>query len=362
MPLPTLTATGPSSSVIGSITNFQWTAGRQAKSDPFKSGTGSITIRNPQDLPAAIVLEALVTISINGFQVCGGYVTNISYNYGTIPAEDTATISLEGYLAFLGRGYVENLLMPGGTTGEYAVRVGANLTGGARTIVNNGTRSNVAGPGFISGDGQNYILKMVTTESGRLDEKPAELTFHGRDVLIDATAAPYSLTNVRFTDTNPATTGMAYDSVEFASLTDNYFTQVTVVPESYAGQAFQAGTGSRNLQLDTDDETDTQALQLAQYTQAQFSSSASVPVAITTRNALSNALDPARLISIGCVSVRLPIVFRGSTFNTIIEGWSITADPSDVRYTFHVSDFRQNNVFILDDPIYGVLDTSRLGF
>lgn len=362
MPLPTLTATGPSSSVIGSITNFQWTAGREAKSDPFKSGTGSITVRNPQSLPAAIVLEALVTISINGFQVCGGYVTNISYNYGTIPAEDTATISLEGYLAFLGRGFTKNLLMFGATTGDYAVRIGNNLTGGARTIVNDRTRSVCSGPDFYNGNSQDLLLRLVTTESGRLNEDPAELTFHGRDVLIDATAAPYSLTNVRFTDTNPATTGMAYDSVEFASLTDNYFTQVTVAPQSYGGEVFQAGTGSRNLQLDTDDESDTQALALAQYTLAQFSSSASVPVSITTRNALSNALDPAQLISIGCVSVRLPIVFRGSTFNTIIEGWSITADPSDVRYTFHVSDFRQNNVFILDDPIYGVLDTGRLGF
>jgi|694.fasta_scaffold15745_8 hypothetical protein len=362
MATPTLSATGPSSSVIGSITSFNWTAGRQAKSDPFKSGTGSITIRNPQDLPAAIVLEALVTVSINGFQICGGYVTNISYNYGMVPNEDTATISLEGYLAFLGRGYTKNLLMPGGTTGEYAVRIGNNLTGGARTIINNQTRSICAGPQFYDGNSQDLLLTLVTTESGRLNEAPVELTFLGRDVLIDPTSAPYSLSNVQFTDTNPATTGMAYDNLEFASLTDNYFTQVTVAPQSFAGQVFQAGTGPRNLQLNTDDETAEQALSLAQYSQAQFSSAVSVPVTISTKNSLNNALDPAQLISIGCVSARLPIVFRGATFNTIIEGWNVSANPDDVRYTFNVSDFRQNNVFILNDPIYGVLDTSKLGF
>lgn len=360
MALPTFTATGPSSSVIGSITSFNWTAGRQAKSDTFRSGSGSITIRNPQDLPAAIVLEALVRISINGHEVCGGYVTNIQYNYGIIPAEDTATISLEGYLAFLGRGYVKNFLLGGGTTGFEAVRIGNAVTGGAKTVVNDQTRSLTFGPQQVSGDAQSLILKLVATENGRLNEDATELTFHGRDVLIDATAAPHSLTNVQFTDSSPSTTGMAYDTIDFASLTDNYFTQVTVVPDQLTTQ--QAGTGSRNLQIDTLDETEAQALALAQYTQAQFSSSQSVPVSVSTRHALDSALDPAELIAIGCVSVRLPIVFRGSTFHTIIEGWSITADPSDVRYTFHVSDFRQNNVFILDDPIYGVLDTSRLGF
>jgi hypothetical protein len=360
MSLPTLTATGPSASVIGSITSFNWTSGRQAKSDPFKAGSGSITIRNPQNLPAAIVLEALVTVSINGYQVCGGYVTNIEYNYGIIQAEDTATISLEGYLAQLGRGYVENFLLGGGTTGFEAVRIGNDVTGGAKTVIDDQTRSFTFGPTQVSGDAQSLILKLVATENGRLNENASSLTFHGRDVLIDATAAPASLSNVRFTDSNPATTGISYDSVEFASLTDNYFTQVTVVPDGLTTQ--QAGTGSRNLQIDTLDETNDQALALAQYTQAQFNSSISVPVAISTRHALDSALDAAQLISIGCVSVRLPIVFRGSTFNTIIEGWSITADPSDVRYTFNVSDFRQNNVFILDDPIYGVLDTSRLGF
>jgi hypothetical protein len=360
MSLPTLTATGPSASVIGSITSFNWTSGRQSKTDNFKSGTGSITIRNPQDLPAAIVLEALVTISINGYQVCGGYVTNIEYNYGIIPAEDTATISLEGYLAFLGRGFIKGLLVFGNTTGETAVRVAQNLTGGSRTIVNDQTRSSV-GSGFKTGNAQDYLLKLVVTEAGRLNEDPNELTFHGRDVLIDATAAPYSLSNVRFTDSNPATTGMAYDSVEFASLTDNYFTQVTVTGGN-SPTPFQSGTGSRNLQVDTDFQSTEECQDMADYLAGQFGSSLSVPVAISTRHALDSALDPAQLISIGCVSVRLPIVFRGSTFNTIIEGWSITANPSDVRYTFNVSDFRQNNVFILDDPIYGVLDTSRLGF
>lgn len=361
MALPTLSAIGPLASTISSITSFGWNAGRQAKTDNFKSGTGALTIRNPQNLPAEIVLEALVRVSINGHEICGGYVTNISYQFGIIPAEDTATISLEGFLAFMGRGFLDNLLMPGNTTGIEAIRVGNNLTGGARTVINDQTKSITGGPGFVTGDAQSYLLKLVTTESGRLNEGATQLTFHGRDVLIDATAAPYNLTNVQFTDTNPGTTGMAYNTVEFASLTDNFFNQVTVQAQDFP-TPFQSGTGSRNLQLNTLDETAEQAQSLADYTVAQFSSSDSVPVSISTQNSLNNALDPAELISIGCVSVRMPIVFRGSTFNTVIEGWSVSADPDDVRYTFNVSGFNQNNVFILDDPIYGVLDTGRLGF
>jgi hypothetical protein len=359
MATPTLTAVTSGAIAINDIVSFNWDAGRRAKSENFKSGTGSFTIRNPQNLNAAVTFETLINISINSEIVASGYVTDISYSYGMVQSEDTATISLEGFLSFMGRGYLRNFLLGGGTTGFEAERIGNALTGGARTVVDDGTRSFTFGPTQISSDAQSILLGLVATEQGRLQEGATSLIFLGRDVTIKPTDAPYSYTQMLFTDTSPATTGIGYDVIEFARLTDNYFTQVTVVPDQLTEQ--QAGTGARNLQINSYDETNDQALELAQYTLGTFNSVASVPVSISTRNSLQWALDPTLLIALG-VGVRLPIVFRGTTYNTVTEGWSISATPDDVRYTFYVSGEQQNSFFILDDPIYGVLDNDKLSF
>jgi hypothetical protein len=358
MALPTLTAVGPSASSIGSIIGMTWTAGRSAKSDQFSAGRGSITVRNPQTLPAAIVLEALVTLSINSQEICAGYVTNIQYEYGMVANEDIAIISLEGYIARLGRGYLKNFLMGGGSTGFEATRVGNALTGDSATVTDVDTRSNTSS-GFITGDAGNIINQLVATEQGRLKEQASSLLFYGRDVTFDASEAPTSYTGFKFTDSNPAGTGIAYDVVTFASLTDNYFTQVTVTPEGLS--TVQAGDGARNLQISTYDESDEQAQNLADYTLGEFDTSTSVPVSITTKNSLKWLLDPAKVVAAG-VGYRLPVELRGTTYNSVIEGWTVTADPDDVRYSFNVSGYPQNNFFILDDPIYGRLDFNKLSF
>jgi hypothetical protein len=358
MALPTITAVGPSSSSIGSIIAFNWSAGRSAKSDQFSAATGSLTVRNPQTLPAAIVLEALVNFSINGQAVCSGYVTNIQYEYGMVPNEDIAIISFEGYLARLGRGYLKNFLMGGGSTGFEATRVGNSLTGDSATVTDVDTRSNTSS-GFITGDAGTIINQLVATEQGRLKEQASSLIFYGRDVTLDATQPPTSYTGFKFTDSNPSSTGIAYDVVTFASLTDNYFTQVTVTPDGLTVQ--QSGDGARNLQISTYDESEEQAQNLADYALGEFDTRTSVPISVTTRNSLKWLLDPAKVVAAG-VAYRLPIELRGTTYNSVIEGWSITADPDDVRYTFNVSGYPQNNFFILDDPIYGRLDFNKLSF
>jgi hypothetical protein len=309
-------------------------------------------------LPAAIVLEALVQITINGQNICAGYVTNIQYEYGMVPSEDIAIISLEGYIARLGRGYLKNFLMGGGSTGFEATRVGNALTGSSATVTDVDTRSNTSS-GFISGDAGNIINQLVATEQGRLKEEASSLLFYGRDVTFDASEAPTSYTGFKFTDSNPGTNGIAYDVVTFASLTDNYFTQITVSPEGLSTE--QAGDGARNLQISTYDESDTQAQNLADYALGQFDTSTSVPVSISTKNSLNWLLDPCKVVAAG-VGYRLPIELRGTTYNSVIEGWSVTADPDDVRYSFNVSGYPQNNFFILDDPIYGRLDFNKLSF
>lgn len=349
---------------LGNILAFYCSDGRQVKSEMYGSSTASITFRVPSALPASFVLGALVFVRLRTgpsttYSLFSGYITNISYNYGILPAMDTATINLEGYLSFMGRGQLEGFALTGGTTGAEAVRVGTALTGTAKTVSNQGTKS-YTDTSTYTGAAQNIITQLVATEQGRLGQGANALYFYGRDVLTDASASPYFFTNWTFTDTAPETHGWAYDEVVFGSLTDNYFTQATITPASVVVQ--QAGTGSRNLNIDTYDANTTQAANLAKYVLGEFDNNTSVPVAITTKESLDNYQTPAMIMDNGAVGWKLPITFRGTTYNAVIEGWTVSATPEDIRYTVYVSGFQQNNYLHLGDSVYGTLDNNQLGF
>lgn len=352
-----------SGNTLGDVLSFSCSDGRRVKSEMYGSSSASITFRVPSAMPAAFTLGALVQVTYNNVSpvlyLYSGYITNISYNYGILPAMDTATISLEGYLSFMGRGQLNNFALTGGTTGAEAVRVGNALTGTAKTVSNQSTKS-YTDTSIYTGAAQNMITQLVATEQGRLGQGANALYFYGRDVIQDATASPYYYTNWQFTDTNPASTGWSYDQIQFASATDNYFTQTTITPASVAVQ--QAGTGSRNLAISTYDANTTQAANLAAYVLGEFDNNTSVPVAISTRQSLPNYQSPGMIMDNIAVGWQLPIVFRGTTYNTVIEGWSVTADPQDIRYTVYVSGFQQNNYLHLNSSVYGTLDYNQLGF
>lgn len=358
MAAPTLTAeVVPGSAAITDIVSFTYRSGRATMSEPYSSAQYTLTVRNPQNLPGSLVLEARVKVDINGYSIPHGYVTNIEYQYGEVANMDTATITMEGYLSFIGRGYLNLFVVTQESTGENAFRLGNNLSGSTKSITSVNTRS-ICRSSNYSGDAYSLLQQLIATEQGRLLEQSTSLLLKGRNEYTDLTASPFFYTTAKFTDVNPGTNGIAYDQIGFASLSDNYFTQITVNPDGLATQ--QAGTGSRNLQVSTRDVSTTQADDLADYMLAQFAVSQSVPMWVTTRHSLANAFDPVELI--GFISAKIPITFRGTTYQTILEGYSVTATPEDVRYTFNVSSFQQNNFLVLDDPVYGVLDTARVGF
>lgn len=349
----------PSSAPVNDVISFNCKNGRNTKTDVYASSTGSITFRNPSALTAGAIIGVYTTIQVNGRNVYSGYITNIQYNYGIKTTEDTATITLEGMLSFMGRGYLNGFTLTGTTTGAQAQRVGTSLSGSAKSINNIGTKS-LTDTSSYSGAAQNMITALVAMEQGRLVQGAASLSVLGRDVLQDPTANPYNYFDFKFTDVLPVTSGVTYDAIEFANLTDNYFTQTTVTPASVAPQF--AGTGDRNLQISTYDPTTTQADALADYMLAEFVSNTSAPVSISTRNSLTWTFDPAQMISANPIGWRLPITFRGTTYQAVIEGWSISGSPDDVRYTFMVSDYEENNFLKLNDSLYGRLNYNKLGF
>lgn len=350
---------------ISNILEFSCFMGRRSKTDVYASNTGTLTIRKPEDLPAAVVLGANIAVDVGSGTYktrFSGYVTNVNYSYGIQAAYDTATIELEGYLSYFGRNQLNSFALAGATTGAAAQAAAIALSGTGKTINTFGTFNSVCDSTTFTGNAQNLITSLVAMEQGRLvDRGSLGLRFLARDYLVTLTPGDFGVTGMYFTDSNPGTAGIAYNQIQFSALSENYYTQVTVQPNSVAQQT--AGTGSYNYVIQTYDATTTQALNLANYILAEFNSSTKYPTSLTTKLSLTSECSPAVFFSSGQYpGTKTSITFRGTTYQVVVEGLGIYADTQDVYFTPYFSGFSQNNFLILDDTVYGKLDTGRLGF
>jgi hypothetical protein len=81
-----------------------------------------------------------------------------------------------------------------------------------------------------------------------------------------------------------------------------------------------------------------------------------LPDPFTTENPI-----PLSII-MGAISAGTKIGFRSSTFNCVCEGISITGTPDQTRITLYLSGQDTNAYLVLNDAIYGKLDSNKLGF
>jgi len=56
------------------------------------------------------------------------------------------------------------------------------------------------------------------------------------------------------------------------------------------------------------------------------------------------------------------VTFRGTTFTCIIEGVSMQATPASSRYTYYLSGADLNAYLILNNAVFGKLDSNKLGY
>jgi hypothetical protein len=62
------------------------------------------------------------------------------------------------------------------------------------------------------------------------------------------------------------------------------------------------------------------------------------------------------------VGARVSVTFRGTVYQSIIEGVRVTATPQSSRYTFYLSGADLNNYLVLNDTVFGTLDYNKLGY
>lgn len=352
--LTATTATEYASNVL----SFNMQNGRASKTDVYSSMTASLTIRSG-GLPASWVLGALVTVKLDGSVLQAGYITNIDYHYEFVTETDTYTVTLEGYLSFFGRTVLTNFTMTNGTTGATANAVASAISGTGKTITAIQTKSYVDASTY-SGAAQNLITSLVAMEQGRLDDYGSSLKFLGRDYTYADWSEPAFPTFATYYFADDGTAGYnQYDNIVFSALSDNYFTYIQIQPNSVATQV--AGSGNRTLSLNTYDISTTQAQNLAYYALAEYDATGSVPVQISCTSSQIK-YDWSGMLSYYRIGARCQIKFRGNVYNCIVEGFSISGTPQQMRFTFSLSGFEQNNFLVYDDPVYGTWDNNNWTF
>ena len=85
-----------------------------------------------------------------------------------------------------------------------------------------------------------------------------------------------------------------------------------------------------------------------------------VPYAVSTKASIVSAYNLHTQTTYALPGSRVSVTFRGTTFDAVCEGFTITQTQLDARYTYYLSPALAV-ALILDDNAFGILDTNTLG-
>lgn len=358
--------TGMTYTVLGSVQSFTINKGRVQIQDPFRAGTATIEGRNPSALPTVAIgdrVEIVETTYGSGTEITifRGVVADYGVNYGMVTQADRWFIRCEDGLATAGRA----LTSPTGgwAAGTLAESAAINVSAAAGVTVISAlpftTTTTVSAQSVPNTNLLNVLNQLAFTDQARLTSTSYDTVLYvNRDGIGSSPATAV------FTDGTmvSALFPLAFDEVVFRSQADSYFDQVVIEPEGLAAQS--SGTGDRVFTGQSYDETTTQAGNLADYVLATLVVQDAVPSTISCISEDQPNVDNLLELFVGagqCAQYQ-PIILRGSSYQTLIEGATLTANPDQTRFTFNLVSAEAQNFFILDSAISGVLDSSRLGF
>jgi hypothetical protein len=186
--------------------------------------------------------------------------------------------------------------------------------------------------------------------------------------------SPFELytTQNYFSDVRPQPEVTAsYDEITFEGYADNYYTQVSVDPDGLATQTVTLSGATNPLRtyvVNTNNATTGQALDFANYLLANYStpelaiSSVSCVAEAQTLDMLLDQFAGVTQSFARTPGVRTRVEFRGTIYQCIIEGVTMSATPAGARFTFYLSGADLNQYLILDDLFYGKLNSNKLGY
>lgn len=354
-------------SVATNVQNVQFTYGRQRPLDAYSADTASVTMRYPTGYASPNALWITGTyIRISGkldseatySQLWVGRIADVTVQYGIpysggVGNADFVTLNCEGYFANFGR--VQG--------GSYAMA--ANLL---QVQCNNASNASGLSVNPISSFGSEQTFP-ATTVSGTWGDwvNRVVLTLNGR--MIDTGTAtlivnPYYKQPAlfgNFSDTINDIDNHSFNQLAFSSYADNWYTQVTVTPESFGSATVQTGSAPyRTYQVNTLNASTAQADDYARYLLSTYKDQKLRILSVTCL--LNDQITTVPKYGQGYQGTQVTVTFRGTTYQCVIEGGTWSGTPTEQTATFYLSAQDLNNYLILNNAVYGKLDSNKLGY
>lgn len=361
---------GVSYTALTNVQNIQFSIGRQAQLDQTKASTGTFELRYPTGYASPITaLVAGTEIKIENvtgaaYPVFVGRIDNVTTQYGIpyvggVGESDYLVATFEGAFAIAGRMQGNNYAMAADTifnqTAAASTQTGLNIGYSLTTPTLAATT--------VSSTWGDWINRVCQSTNSRI--------WDAQILSSIAIVSPFtfSTSTINFSDVANNATNQVYNKINFDSLADNYYTQVTVTPESYpAATVTKAGAVApfRTYQANTLNTSTGQASDYASYLLGNYDTP---KFAISSFTCMAEAQSSFQLDKIGtggflaCApGTRVSVAFRGTTYQCIIEGVTMSATPAGASFTYYVSGADLNAYMILDDSLFGVLDSNKLGY
>jgi hypothetical protein len=365
---------GLSFTALTDVQNIQFSIGRQAQLEQIKSSTGSFQMRYPTGYASPITdLVAGTRIRIQNitpdkpYTVFSGRINNVTAEYGIpfsggIGQADYLTVTFEGAFATLGRMQGNNYAMAAGTISAQALSAGSET---GLDILRGGVQfdSQLLAATTISSTWADWLARVCQTTNSRISDS--------RSATSVTVVSPFdaNVSTVNFSDVANDATNQVYNNINFDSLADNFYTQVTVTPESFtAATVTNVGAVApfRTYQTNTLNASTAQANDFANYLLSNYGTA---KFAISSFSCIAEAQSSFQLDKIGkfndisaAPGTQVGVTFRGVTYQCIIEGVNVSATPAGALFTYYVSGADLNAYMILNSQTFGKLDENKLGF
>ena len=369
---------GPSTTVQYPVTdqviNVSVKAGRQKITDRFTPNIATVELYAPATGGYTIPnLGDVVNIVSNGYvQFYFGKITDVQrvydmpYNSGTGKAPgDRITITAESLAGYAcGRGYATSVNIAASTTLKQAVD--AVFDDG---VSPSGVQVYFYGTAWDTFDAQNetYTGNVLDYINGAIISTQGYFIDHGQyaDPYLYASGQRAKDNFINFTDAASPTNGLyTYDQIEFLAAVDNSYTLINVSYNSGAATVTATSGSAPYTSYTTtsilEDAADAQ--QVADVMRSILSQSAYRPYRISTRATMWPGVNgPGYYEAIYTIlNTTVDIAFRGTTYNTILEGFTVNQDTEDARWTFYFSPALATPL-VLDTTAWGILNTNTLG-
>jgi hypothetical protein len=360
------------STVADNVQEVFLSYGRRAPLDQYNADTASVTLRYPNGYAtpnASWVTGTWIKISgrlagnVTYKQLWVGRIADVTVDYGIpyvdvpmvgyVGNADYVTLTCEGAFAAFGRVQGEGYAMAANTLGVQTTN--ASAQSGLSVTTNS-----------QFGDAQLFPATTIDSTWGDWCNRVA-LTMNGKIVDIGTSIvlvnAFYRIpaTFGGFSDTINDANNHPYNQISFSSLADNWYTEVTVDPESFPAATVTSGSAPyRTYLVNTLNASTSQATDYANYLLSTYKTQALRIFSITVSLNAQKGDYPS--YGQGYLGTQLTVLFRGTTYQCVIEGGTFSGTPAEGTATFYLSAQDLNNYLILDNAVYGKLDNNRLGY